>query len=322
MPPRSAYSSARRAVTPWFAVLAGLAAQTPSVRPIDVKLAPGDQVSVRVLDLEEIPVEPVRIDAAGFLNLPIVGRIPAADLTVLELQKRVADGLRGYLNNPSVTITMTELHEEPVTVLGAVNSPGIKQIHGRKTLLEVISEAGGLKPEAGPTVVLTRAKSLGAIPLPGAHLDAAGEYFVAEVRIDSLLRAQNPGENIPLLPHDVVAVPPAEIIYVLGEVSRPGGYEIADPQVSVLNAIANAGGTNRNANSSRARVLRTMPGSAERTEIIVNLNSMLAGKEKEFKLQPRDILYIPTNKGKVVTTRAFEAMIGTGSSIAVFRSSR
>jgi polysaccharide export outer membrane protein len=285
-------------------------------------LAPGDQIAVRVLDLEEIPGEPVRLDAAGFLNLPIVGRIPAAGLTVLELQNRVAEGLHGYLNSPSVTITVKELHEEPVTVVGAVNAPGIKQIHGRKTLLEVISEAGGLRPDSGPAVVLTRAKVSGPIPLPGAHPDATGEYSIAEIRIDSLLRAQNPGENIPLLAHDVVTVPPAEMIYVLGEVSRPGGYEIADAQVSVLNAIANAGGANRNASSSHARVLRTLPGSTERTEIIVNLNRMLAGKEIEFKLQPRDILYIPTNKGKVVTSRALEAVIGTGSSIAVFRSAR
>ena len=112
------------------------------------------------------------------------------------------------------------------------------------------------------------------------------------------------------------------MIYVLGEVSRPAEYEISGSRtISVLDAIAKAGGTSRNASSSRARVLRTVPGKTERTEFIVDLNRMLAGKEKDFELEPQDILYIPTNRGKVVTNRAIEAMIGAGSSIAVFRSS-
>jgi polysaccharide export outer membrane protein len=275
-----------------------------------------------VLDLDEFPDRPVAIDSGGFLNLPIVGRIPASGLTVEQLQKRIADRLHSYLNAPAVTVTVSQLHEEPVTVAGAVNSPGIKQIHGRKTLLEVLAEAGGMRPDAGPSVVITRNKEVGPIPLPGAHLDPSSQYFVAEIGIASLLHGQNPGENIPVFPHDIVAVPAAELIYVLGEVARPGGYEMNAARVSVLNAIANAGGANRTAGSAHARVLRIVPGGVGRTEFTVNLNRIVSGKEKEFDLQSLDILYIPTNKGKVISTRALEAMIGTGSSIAVFRSAR
>jgi len=208
-------------------------------------------------------------------------------------------------------------------VIGAVNAPGVKLIHGHKTLLEAISEAGGLKPEAGPLVKITRVLAEGPIPLPDARPDATGQFTVAEVRLASLIGAQNPRENIAVQPHDVVAIPSAGLVYVLGEVSHPGGYEISTGNtLSILNAIARAGGTEHNAYSSRARVLRREPGKAERTEFIVNLNQILAGKQKEFELLPEDIVYIPTNRGKVLTTRALETMTGAGASIVVFRSSR
>jgi protein involved in polysaccharide export with SLBB domain len=112
------------------------------------------------------------------------------------------------------------------------------------------------------------------------------------------------------------------MVYVLGEVGRPGAYDFGSPSISVLNALARAGGSNRNADASHVRVLRMLPGKAERAEFTVNLNRMLAGKTPDFLLEAQDIFYVPTNKGKVVSTRALEAIVGTGSSIAVFRGSR
>jgi polysaccharide export outer membrane protein len=286
-------------------------------------LGAGDEISVRVLDLDEIPDRPVRINQQGDFTLPLAGELHAAGLSTRQVQEEIRGRLQGLLKSPAVTVTLTEFREQPVTVLGAVNSPGVKQIRGRKTLLEAISDAGGLRTDAGAVVKITRVRSAGPIPLPGARLDTENRFYVAEAEIRSLLQAQNPGENIPLLAHDVVSVPPAELVYVLGEVARPGGYEVKSSRtISILDAIALAGGANRNASSSRARVLRPSPGKSERTEIVVDLNHMLAGKEKEFSLQGSDILYIPTNKGKVITTRALETMIGTGGSIAVFRGSR
>ena len=270
--------------------------------PADYQLGPGDEISVRVLDLDEISDKPARIDSRGNLTLPLAGELHAGGLTASQLQDRLRTQLKTVLKDPAVTVSLITPREQPVTVLGAVTAPGVKQIRGRKTLLEVLSEAGGLRPDAGAIINITRTQAAGPIPLPGAHLDPDRVFYIAEVEIYSLLHARNPGENIPLFAHDVVTVPPAELIYILGEVSRPGG--------------------NRNASSSRAKVLRPAPGKSDRMEFVVDLNHQLAGKEKDFELQPLDILYIPTNKGKVVTTRALEAMIGTGSSIAVFRGSR
>jgi polysaccharide export outer membrane protein len=286
------------------------------------RLAVGDVISIRVLDMDEIPDHPIRIDDSGAIDLPVAGRLVAAGQTTAQLEAEIRGRLRSFLKNPSVTVTVTEFGEEPVAVAGEVVSPGIKQVHGPKNLMEVLAEAGGLKPDAGPTVRITRLRAEGPLPLPDTHIDATGMYVVGEIRIRPILAGENPGENINILPHDLVTVPAAEMIYVLGEVVKPGAYELSTARMSVLDALALAGGSARNASSSRARVLRAVAGRSDRMEFQVNLDRILAGKAREFELQPQDIFYLPTNKAKVVSTRALEAMIGTGSSIAVFRGSR
>ncbi len=303
--------------------LGALSAQTSSPPSEDYLLGTGDEIAVRVLDLEEISEKPTRVDSQGDISLPLIGNLHASGLTTKDLEKQIRERLSTLLKDPAVTVNLIGIRDQPVTVLGAVNAPGVKQIRGRKTLLEGISEAGGLRPDAGAIVKITRLHAAGPIPLPRSQLRADPDFYVAEVEIYSLLHALNPGENIPLLAHDVLTVPPAEMIYILGEVFRPGGYEVKSGRtLSILDAIALAGGANRNASTSRARVLRPAARSSDRTEFVVDMNRMIAGKDKDFALEPSDILYIPTNKGKVITTRALEAMIGTGSSIAVFRGSR
>jgi len=319
----------------WFArgaLLAGFAVQAQPVRPpaqlsdnsspSDTSLVVGDSLSVKVLDLDEIGERTVKVDASGFINLPIAGRINVRGRTPEWLQAEIARRLLVYLKQPAVTVTVAAFHEDLISVTGAVNSPGVRKLNGDKGLLEAISEAGGFKADAGPSIKVTRLVTEGPIPHASSQLDSSGRFYVAEFKIAKLLSAQNPVENIALRPHDIVSVPPAGMVYILGEVSRPGAYDFGSPAISVLSALARAGGNNRNADASHVRVLRVVAGQTERTEFVMNLNQMLSGKSREFFLEPQDIFYIPTNRGKVVTTRALEAIVGTGSSIAVFRGSR
>jgi polysaccharide export outer membrane protein len=290
--------------------------------PDSVSLVAEDILSVKVLDLDEIGERTVKIDESGCINLPVAGRILASGHTPEWLQAAIAARLLVYLKQPAVTVTLVQLHEEFISVIGAVNSPGIRKWDGNKGLVEAISESGGYKSGAGPFIKLTRAADEGPIPHTSSMLDSTGKFYVAQIEIATLLNAQNPGENIPLCPRDIVAVPPAGVVFILGEVEHPGAYDFGSPSISVLNALARAGGSNRNADFSHVRVLRLLPGSTEREEFVMNLSRMLTGKTPEFLLQAQDIFYIPTNKGKVVTTRALESIVGTGSSIAVFRGSR
>jgi polysaccharide export outer membrane protein len=286
-------------------------------------LGPGDEVTVRVLDLDEIQERPFRIDESGLLHLPVLGDFPAAGSSTSELASRIRVSAFRFLKDPSVTVNLSSYRDQTVTILGAVNSPGEKQIRGDKSLLDIVSQAGGFRTDAGSVIQITRPVSSGPIPSANAHPDSTGRFTVATVNIGAAMKAENPGENIPLRVHDIVTVPRAETVFVIGEVLRPGAYEIGEARkISVLDALSRAGGANRSANSSRLRILRSVAGKAERTETVLDLNRILAGKIPDFVLEPQDILYLPTNKAKLATTRALETLIGTGSSIAVFRSSR
>ncbi len=145
-------------------------------------LGPDDQVTVRVLDLEEFnggggantKEFAYRIDLRGMVNLPMIGRMKAAGQTVEQLEAAVAERLKEYLKTPSVTVAVVEYKSQPISVIGQVTTPGVHQLQGRKTLLEVISVVGGLKPDAGHQIKITRKIEYGAIPLASAKTDPTG----------------------------------------------------------------------------------------------------------------------------------------------------
>src|SRR2546427_10059829 len=134
-------------------------------------LGPSDQISIRALDVEEISDKTYRVSGSGDLTLPMIGTLRAAGLTVGQLESDVAAALRKYIRNPKVAISVTEFHSQPVSVIGAVTTPGIVQLQGKKTLVEVISMAGGLKNDAGQSVTVTRQKEFGSVPVPRARPD-------------------------------------------------------------------------------------------------------------------------------------------------------
>src|SRR5207248_358585 len=150
---------------------------------------------------------------------------------------------------------------QPVSVIGAVNSSGVHQLQGRKTLIEMLSLAGGVSPEAGPTVRIARRLEEGAIPLPTATQDATGGFSVAEIELRSLLDATNPEKNIVIRPHDVISIPRAEMVYIVGEVGKPGPVPLSGGNsVSVMEAVSSSGGLLRTAAASHARILRRVAG--------------------------------------------------------------
>lgn len=282
-------------------------------------LGPEDQVVIRALDTEEIGNLPYRIDMRGNINVPLAGTIHAAGLTVAQLESVLRERLSAYLRTPVVTISISEFGSEPVSVLGAVTNPGVHQIRGRKTLFEVLSEAGGLKTEAGNTIKITRRVELGTIPLPGSTRDTSGNFWVAEVSARSILEAQNPSENIPICPNDIISVPRASLVYVIGAVKRTGGFVLTErDHITVLEALAMAEGVDRAASASRAKILR-QNGSLGRKEIAVNVNKILAGKSKDLSLQPDDILFVPSSALKSASMHGIESAIQLASGVAIYR---
>jgi polysaccharide export outer membrane protein len=298
-----------------------LAAQPPPPEaPSSYVLGPDDQIAIRALDVEEISEKPIRIDLRGNLNLPLVGRLRAAGLTAEQLEADLVARLKTYVREPQVTVIITEFRSQPVSVLGAVTNPGVHQIQGRKSLFEILSMAGGLRQDAGNTIKITRRKEWGPIPLPNAKDDPSGQFSVAEVSIRSVMEAKNPQENILVRPYDVISVPKAELVYVIGEVARSGGFTLNEQgAISALQALSLAGGLARTAAPQRAKILRMNHGAAQRTEVALNLKQILAGKAGDVLLQPDDILFVPNNTAKNVAIRTIEAVISVGSGLAIYR---
>lgn len=288
-------------------------------------LGPNDEVVLHVLDAEEIPATPARIDSRGNLSLPLVGRVTAAGLTVEQLEAALAARLSRFLQAPQVTVTLAEVRSQPVSVLGAVNRPGVHQIEGSKTLVEMLSLAGGLREDAGHTIKITRRASAGPILLEGAAADPSGRFSVAEINVKEILEARRPEDNIVIEAHDVISVPRAEMVYVIGEVEKSGGFVLEEREsVSVLQALSLAGGLTGLAGMEQARILRgdgaSSNGAAgERVEIAVDLKAIMAGKSADVALEREDILFVPRSGKRAAGQAVKRAALGTLSGIAIWR---
>ncbi len=281
-----------------------------------------DGISVNVVGLPELDSKSlgmIRIDHQGNIRLPLVGRIQASGLTVENLESAIADRLSGIMNNPEVSVSLAEYRSHPVSVLGAVRNPGVYQVTGQKTIFEVLSLAGGLSSDASNRVKITRPLSAGVLPLPNASRDKTGQFYTAELNVRSVMDAKNPDENIAVFSGDVITVPKAELVYVVGAVNKSGGFPLFEKeQISILQAISLAEGLDKVASATKARILRQAGPGDERTEILVNINKILDGSAQDVSLQANDILFIPNSMAKSASMRAVEAAIQAGTGMAIW----
>jgi len=283
-------------------------------------LGPDDQVEISAPELSEFGNKPARIDGDGDVQVPLVGRVHLAGLTAQQAEKELDKVLRTYIRDPQVVVNVSEVRSQPVSILGAVNTPGVHQVQGHKALLEMLASAGGIRPDAGYSVRITRQLEWGCIPLPGAVPDASAQFTVAEVNLKKIMEAKDPAENIRILPHDVISVPKAEMVYVIGEVKRSGGFVLGEHQsISVLQALSLAEGLNGTADARHAKILRLKREADQREELLVDVKDLLKGKKQDVALQGDDILFIPGSTGKKAALRALEAAVQTGTGLAIWR---
>lgn len=283
-------------------------------------LGPDDQISVWALGAPEISDRPMRIDPNGNIDLPLLGVVHAGGRTAEQLRAELTGRLRKYILEPHVTVSVADFRSQPVSVIGDVKQPGIHQIAGPRRLIEVLSLAGGLLPEAANRINITRSLEVGRVPLTTATDDPTGKFSVAEVSVKTLLDGSDPTENVFVFPHDVISVPRAAVIYVLGEVNKPGGFPVAERDgLSVLQAISMAGGVTHTAAPQRAEILHVVNGTPKRDRRPVNLSKILAGKSGDVSLQPNDILLVPNNLPKSAAIRAMEAGIQIGTGVLIWR---
>ncbi len=312
-----------RRLVPLVAVLSAClsCAQIPAQIPAPTYvLGPDDQVTIHVVESDEINGKAYRVDEKGNLDLPFIGSLRVAGLTVHQVEAQVTDKLRVYIRDPQVSVFLSEMRSQPVSVIGAVNTPGVHQLQGHKTLIEMLSLAGGLRQDAGYRIKITRHIEWGTIPLKDAAIDPTGQFSVAEVSLKGLMDASSPEQNVAILPNDVITVPVAEMIYVIGDVKKSGGFVLGERNhITVLQALAMAEGLGQAPKVSEARILRIAPGSDTREEVVVDLKKILAGRATDMAMRSNDILFVPTDGFKRLGTRTLESMFAIGSGMAIYR---
>lgn len=282
-------------------------------------LGPGDTVTIHAENAAGMSEKPFRVDADGEVKLPMIGRIHAGGLTPEQLESEIATRLKVYVVEPEVTVGITEFRSQPVSVVGAVAAPGVHQLEGQKTLVEMLASAGGIRQDAGPVVKITRRLEFGRIPLPGAADDAAHQYSIGEVNLRAVMDGKSPEFNIPIRPHDVISIPHAEVVYVIGEVSKAGALSLSESEsLSVLEAVSSSGGMLRTAAVSHAMILRPVAGQQKRAEVPVDFKKIMAGHSDDIPLRAGDVLVVPGSTGKHAVYRALEAAVTAGTFVASY----
>ena len=241
-------------------------------------IGPKDMLEIRVIEIPELNVER-RVSDDGSIALPLLGDLSVGELTAPQVREKLETVLKEkYVNRANVSVVVKEFADKPVSVLGAVHTPGALRISGKFTLLQAISAAGGLTAQAGRRVYVLRP-------------EAGGGSHTVEVDVESLFRG-DPNANVSIYPSDIVNVPTRQAIRILclGELKNPGAFDFDEPRVTLLAAIAKAGGLTDRA-SKTIRIRRRGADGSE-MQIDVNYGRVLSGKVPDPILQSEDIVVV------------------------------
>ena len=263
-------------------------------------IGPGDEIEITVYGAPDLS-EHTRVSAGGSISMPLVGSVHVGGLTSSEAEGAIENQLRQnrILNDPHVSLFVKEYTSGGISVAGEVTKPGFYSVLGPHRLLDVLEAAGGPTDRASNRVVVSHRGQ-----------NDSTTYTLSK---DPTEMAAN---NVDLQPGDTVVVPRAGVAYVLGEVTKPGGYVMnSTGGVTVLQLVAVAGGTTRVASAGKTRLLhKTDTGFQEQQ---IDLKKLLRGHTKDVAVSDEDILYVPTSGVK----RALDAsaLVAMAAGTAIWR---
>jgi polysaccharide export outer membrane protein len=346
--------------------------------PHEYTIGNGDLLTISVFDVPELARD-VRVSQAGTISIPLVpARLHISGLTEIQAEQMIADVLEanGLVSHPEVGVTVKEHRSRPVTIVGAVAHPMVAESDHDLTLLEALAGAGGISPDAGDTIIVTRVKAAafvqvpnpppiaesapGAAVAPGdspalspvddrspvanssapafpspeqmAQTPAAADKApssqdtnqpsgnIITINLNELLESGDTRNNIPLQAGDVVTVPHAGIVYVLGAVNKPGGFVLSNDrtQLTTMKILALAGGLTRVAKMDHAVIIRK-DSQGKQTETQVDLKKVIKRQAEDLQMRASDILYIPDSRGKQVFYQTLQAAAVIGTAVVVYR---
>ena len=267
----------------------------------NTELGIGDLIEIAVFGVPDLATK-TRIGGSGDVYFPLIDYVHIAGLTTDEaqalIQKRLEDG--GFVRNPHVSIFVDESASQAITMAGEVNHPGPYPAIGERRLFDLISAAGGFTDKAGRNVTIE-------------HHGNSGQKV--ELQLSPNL-AEDTQNNVDVFPGDMIIVSRAGIIYVMGDVQRPSGFRLSeDNALTVLEALALAGGKTRTSALNKTKILRKTPNGIQ--EIPVNLKKILYAKAPDLPLVKGDILFIPGSAAKSAAYRTADAAVSLSTTLAV-----
>lgn len=235
----------------------------------------GDLLKITVYDQPDLATT-VRIGGDGKITFPLIGEMFVAGMTTIEVEKKISRLLEdGYIKKPYVSVFVAEYKSKKVTALGEFTKPGLVELRGDSTLLEVISSASGITANAGDTIYIQRKILKDSNPSEGKS------EITITVDLKKLLEEGNAAANLSVQDGDSIYIPRAAFVYVTGEVSKPGAYKL-EKGMTVLKAITIAGGFTEKAAKSRVKIIRKV----DNEEITIKANH-------NDPAMPEDIILVP-----------------------------
>ena len=258
------------------------------------RIGAGDVLDIRIFNRPQLSREAVRVEGSGMIRMPLIDtEIQASCLTEGELAKEISTRYAKFYKNLQVDVFIKEYHSRQVAIIGAVNDQSRFELQRRVRLLELLTYAKGPSPRAGQTINIVHSTAVSTCKKDD-DTDASAAF--TSYKLSDVLQG-DPKSNPYLEAGDIVTLPEADQVYVVGNVFSPLTIALKEP-ITLTRAIAMAGGLKQDTRKDKIRVLRQEPGTTIRKEITVDLYAIEKKRSEDLALLPNDIIDVPTSAGK------------------------
>lgn len=284
----------------------------------DYKIGPEDLLEISVFEDEKLN-KTVRVSFQGNINLPLLGVLKVKGLSASELEREIRDLLaEKYFQDPNVSVFIKEYRNQRISIMGAVEKPGVYDVSGQKTILDMLALSGGLKEDAGSLLFLIRPpKSEETTPKKGGEKEMVEEQTkTAVVDLEELLVKGDLNLNLALLHGDIINIPVSGKIFVGGEVRAPGGFPLRGKRLTVSQAVALAGGLKTEAAGSETKIFRYSDKGTGKEIISTDVYSVQKGQAEDLYLKENDIIFVPKSGTKAVLNELWDFIKGRIGSVS------